>query len=128
NPGEGEMHALERPTHPRAQPSGRMLERIDQLLRAVVAFPPLADAAIDDLLQMIAAGKRANVISADPRARVAAHEHAGQLAHLIDIIARLPFRRGAIENFTRRRQTIHGAGDDAAAVALLAHDAEVAEL
>ena len=37
--------------------------------RALVALPALADAAIDDLLQVIAAGEVADVAGADPRLR-----------------------------------------------------------
>ena len=53
---------------------------------------------------------------------------AEQLPDLVDVVARLPLRRGAGEDVARRRQRVHRPRGDAAPVALLADDAEVAEL
>ena len=46
---------LQRAQHAGLQRAGRVAQRVDQLVGALVALPPLADAAVDDLLQMIAA-------------------------------------------------------------------------
>ena len=83
---------------------------------------------MDDLLQMIAARQAANVRGADPRAGVALRQHAQQLSDLIHVVARLPLRRGAREQLARRGERVHRAGRDAAPIALLPDDAEVAEL
>src|SRR5213080_1527912 len=69
--GEGEVYAFKRPEHARSKRRGRGLERRDHLVGALVAFPPLADAAVDDLLQMIRARQRANVARGNACARVA---------------------------------------------------------
>ena len=60
--------------------------------------------------------------------RVALDQHPEQLPDLIHVVARLPLRRGAGEDVARRRQRVHRPRGDAAAVALLLDDAEVAEL
>ena len=70
----------------------------------------------------------ANLGGAHAHPRVALDQHAQQLADLIDVVARLPARHGAREDVARRGQRIHRARGDAAAVALLPDDAEVAEL
>ena len=93
--GEGEVHALQRPQHAGLQRSGRIAQGLDQLVGALVALPPLADAAVDDLLQVIAAREPADLVGADPRPRVALHQHAQQLPHLVHVVARLPLRGGA---------------------------------
>ena len=73
----------------------RSAQRLDQLVGALVALAPLADAAVDDLLQVIAAGEAADLARADARPRVALDQHPQQLPDLIHVVARLPLRRGA---------------------------------
>ena len=106
----------------------RVAQRVDQLVGALVALAALAEAAIDDLLEVIAAREEPHVRRADARPRVALDQHAQQLADLIDVVARLPLRRGSGQDVARRRQRVHRPRGDAAAIALLLHDAEVAEL
>ena len=106
----------------------RRRQRLDQLIRALVAFAALADAAVDDLFQMIAAGQRAHLGRADPRVRIAFDQHPEQLPDLIDIVSRLPLRRGAGEDVARRHQRVQGPRGDATPVALLPDDAEIAKL
>ena len=48
--------------------AGGLRERVDQLVGALVPLPPLADAAVDDLLQVIAAREPADLVGANPRA------------------------------------------------------------
>src|SRR4030095_11284064 len=59
NAGEGQMHLLQAAKHSALQPWWRRVERVDQLARILIALPPLTDAAMDDLFQMIAAPQRA---------------------------------------------------------------------
>ncbi len=126
--GEREVHAPEAPDRAALLEHRRVPERVDQLVGALVALAPFADAAVDDLLQMVAAREPADLRRADADVRVALHEHAEQLADLVDVVARLPLRHRAREDVARRGHRVHGARRDAAAVALVAHDAEVAEL
>jgi hypothetical protein len=54
DPGEREVHALQRAQRPRLRRSGPVAQGLDQLVGGLVPLPPLADAAMDDLLQAIA--------------------------------------------------------------------------
>jgi hypothetical protein len=126
--GEGDVDALEaaqRTDRERRRPGG---ERLDQFVGALVSLPPLADAAIHNLFQVIGARQAANLVRPNPRVRVSLDQHAQQLPHLIDIVARLPARYGAREDVARRRQRVHRARGDASPIALLPHDAEIPEL
>ena len=108
--------------------AGGLRQRLDQLVGALVALAPLADAAIDDLLQMIGAGSLRTSGARTRALRVALDQHAQQLPDLIHIVSRLPLRRGAGEDVAGRHQRIQRARGDAALIVLLADDAEVAEL
>ena len=77
---------------PHVEPAGSMGERLDQLVGALVALAPLADAAVDDLLQVVAARKTPDLAGANPRARVPFHQHPQELPDLIHVVARLPLR------------------------------------
>src|SRR5439155_17036492 len=126
--GEGEVHALQRPQHADLQRSGRVAERLDQLVGALVPLPPLAEAAVDDLLEVIAARETADLGRADPHLRVALDQHPEELAHLVDVVTRLPLGNRARENVAGGRQRVHGARGDPSPVALLPDDPEIAEL
>src|SRR4029450_10864327 len=69
-----------------------------------------------------------DVMRAEPRPRIALDQHAEELPDLIDIVAPLPPWRGPRQQIARRGQRVHGVRRDAALVALLSNDAEVAEL
>src|SRR4029453_2499862 len=125
---EGQVHTLERTEHARRQRRWRIAQRVDELVCALVALAPFAEAAVNDLLQVIAAGQAANIRRADACAGVPLDEHADQLSDLIDVVARLPFRRRPSEDVACRGKQVHGAGGDTAPIALLLDDAEVAEL
>ena len=107
----------------------RIAQRLDHLVGALVALAALADAAVDDLLQVIAAARgresrrRASRTRASPLISMPS-----SWPDLVDIVARLPLRHRAREDVARRGQRVHRARGDAAPVALLADDAEVAEL
>ena len=67
--GEREVHALQRPQHAGLQRGGRVAQGLDQLVGALVALAPLADAAVDDLLEVVAAGQPADLVRCRMRAR-----------------------------------------------------------
>ena len=125
---EGEVHALERPQHARLERGRRVAQGLDELVRAQVAFPPLAQAAVDDLLEVVAAGQAPDLLGGHAHPRVALDQHAQQLADLVDVVARLPLGRGAVEDLAGGGERVARAGAAAPRVALLAHDPEVAEL
>ena len=127
--GEGEVHPLERLQRAHVERGRRRPQRFDQLVGALVALAALADAAVDDLLQMIAAGQPAHVAGAEAHARIALDQHAQQLSDLIHVVARLPLRRRAGEDVARCGERVESCrAVIAAMIALLANDAEVAEL
>src|SRR5262249_17725586 len=126
--GERQMHAVQRSDHTCLQHSGRMLQRVDQFFRAFESLPPLANAAMDDFLEMIAAREMTHLARADTRARVALDQDPQQLPDLVDVVSRLPFRPLTIDDVAGRVERVQGANRDAAAVALLPRDAEVAKL
>src|SRR5258706_16172236 len=98
-----------------------MTQGVDQLLRALVALAAFTDAAMDDLLEMIATGQPRHVARAEARAGVASHQHAEELPDLIDVVARLPLGSDAGQDVARRGHRVHRPSGDAAMVALLAH-------
>jgi len=126
--GEGHVHAPQRAQHAGLERRRARAQRVDHLVGALVALAPLADAAVDDLLQLIAAAQAADVVGAHAAARVSLHQHPEQLPHLVDVVARLPLGRRARQQIARRGHPVHRVRGDAARVALLADDAEVAEL
>ena len=68
--GEREVHALQRLHRADSHRRRRLLQRLDQLVGALVALAALADAAIDDLLQLIAARETPHLAGAHaPAAR-----------------------------------------------------------
>ena len=126
--GEGHVRALERAQAPDLERGGRMGERVDQLRGALVALAALADAAVDDLLQVVGAAEAAHFAGADAGRGASLHEHSEQLADLVDVVARLPLGGHAREDVARNAPRVQRARGDAAPVALVADDAEVAEL
>ena len=106
----------------------RVGKRVDQLVRAFVSLPTLADAAIDDLFQVIAAREGANLRRANACVRVTFDQHPQQLAHLVHIVTRLPLGSSPIEDVAGSHVRVQGARRHTAPIALLPDDAEVAEL
>jgi chromate transporter len=126
--GEGHVRPLERLPHPRLQRGRPLAERLDQLVRALVPLPPLADAPVDDLLQVVAARQPPDLGGADPLARVPFHQHAQELAHLIHVVARLPLGDGALDDVAGGGERVQHVGRRPPAVALLPDDPEVSQL
>ena len=108
--------------------AGRVFECVDHLIRALVALAALAQAAVHNFLQVIATLERSDIAGPHATAGIAEDQHAQQLPHLIHVVSRLPLRSRALEQVARRRHPVHRARGDAAGVALLPDDAEVAEL
>src|SRR5262249_26299395 len=121
-------HALERAQHAGPQGRRRVAQRVDQLIGALVALATLADAAIDDLLQVVAARETAHVAGAEALPGAALPQHADELTDLVHLRARPPLRHHPFEDLARRGEWIHRPGGGAAAIALRADDAEVPEL
>src|SRR5262249_32761404 len=69
--GEREVHALEGLQHACLQGRRRVLESLDELVGALVALAALADAAVDDLLQVVAARQAADLRRPQARPGVA---------------------------------------------------------
>jgi hypothetical protein len=63
--GEGEVGTFERAQRPGPQRDGAAAQRLDQHVGGLVALAPLAQAAVDDLLQLVAAAEQA-----DPEVRM----------------------------------------------------------
>ena len=125
---EGEMRSLERAQPPDLELRGGMGQRVDQFPGALVTLPALADAAIDDLLQVIGAAHAPDLAGANPGGRGSLHEHSQELPDLIDVVALLPLGSHAREDVARDAPGIQRQRGNAAPVALVAHDAEVSEL
>jgi len=125
---EGEVRSLQRAQHARLQRRWRIAQRVDHLVRALVAFPPLADAAVDDFLQVIRARQPAHFERTHARPRVSLDQHAEQLPDLIHVVSCLPLGDGAREDVARRGQRVHRARRDPAAIALLPDDPEISQL
>src|SRR5690606_9482322 len=129
DPGKGEVDALEAlETAAALEHFGPLAERLDQLVRALVPLAALADAAIDDLLQRIAAVEPLDLRQPDARPGVALDQHAQELTHLIHIVSRLPLGSRPGEDVARRHVGVERPRCDPAAIVLLPDDAEVAEL
>ena len=90
--------------------AGGLTQRLDQLVGALVALAALADAAVDDLLQMIAAREPAHVEVRIRSSALAFHQHAEQLPDLVHVVARLPLGHHAVEDLARCRERIHRSG------------------
>src|SRR4029450_1744051 len=91
-------------------------------------LPSPRDAARDDLLQVIAAGEMANLPGAESRSRRPLDQDAEELPDLVHVVSRLPFRHDARDDVARRRARIQRPRGNAASIALLPYDPEVAQL
>src|SRR5262245_14766285 len=83
---------------------------------------------MNDLFQMIATTQRAHVAGTERAVRIAAQQHGDQLAHLVDVVALLPFAHLAPCDLRRRAEWIEGISGDAAAAGLVGSDAKIAQL
>src|SRR5262249_11372809 len=125
---EREVRAPEAAQNTRREGGGTRLQRLDELVRVLIALATPVDAAMHDLLQVIAAGGGADLARAHARPRVPLDEHREQLAHLVDVVARLPLRSASRDDLAGSHVRIERVGRDAAPLALVADDAEVPEL
>src|SRR5262245_5611236 len=128
DPGECEVRALQAAQDPGRERGGRVLEGLDELVGVLVALASLPDAAMHDLLQMIAAAQRADLARADAGLRVPLHEHRQELPDLVDIVARLPLGGLAVDELAGRHVGVERARHDPLSLALIPDDAEIAQL
>src|SRR4029453_15980953 len=92
----------------------RAAEGLDQLPGALVALATLADAAVNDLLELVAAGELRDLGGWDPSGPVPLDEHPEELSDLIDVVARLPLGDEPRGDLARRHVGVEGAGGGAA--------------
>src|SRR5262249_30462903 len=90
--------------------------------------PALADAPVDDLLQVVAAPELADLFGAQARPRVALDEHSHELAHLVHVVPRLPLGRRALQDVARGRQPSQDARPASSRVDVVPDDPEVSTL
>jgi hypothetical protein len=128
NASEREMDALERSEHSCLQRRRRIPKRFYHFFGALVTLTTLADAAMNNLLQVIAAWQSPHIVGPDALRRITPDQHPDKLSHLIHVVACLPLGDCPRQDVAWRRHRVHGVRGDAAAIALLANDAEVAKL
>src|SRR5690242_21711533 len=63
-----------------------LTERVDQLARGLVALAPRAEAAVDDLLEMVAAREAPHVLAPHRGGDVAAEQHRRDESDLVDVV------------------------------------------
>src|SRR5262249_53035440 len=128
DPGEGEVNPSERPQRAGAQPGRRPAEGLDQLAGALVPLAALADAPVDDLLQLVAAREVATLGRADPGPCIALHEHPQELPDLVDVVTGLPLRNESSRDLARGHAWIEGARPLGSSIADRTDDPEIPEL
>src|SRR6266851_3696565 len=126
--GEGEPLSPETLDAAYRQLLRTMPQGSNELAGGLVAAAAGAQAAVNDLLQVVAAGKATNVATAHGTRDVAAQQHRRQLADLIDVVALLPLPDPSPRDLRRRVEEVEGIGGDTPAIALMPGDAEVAQL
>src|SRR5881628_632767 len=82
---------------------------------------------MNDLFQVVAAGKSSDVPAPHGAMDVAPEQHRNQLAHLIDVIALLPLAYLAPGNLGRCSQRVEGIGGHAATAHLVSRDSEITQ-
>ena len=107
---------------------GTLAEGSDQLARRFVAFLARAQAAMNDLFQVVAAGQPSDVAAPHGAVDVAPEQHRDQLAHLIDVIALLPFPYLPPGDLGRRAHEVEGIGGHAVTARLVRRDPEIPQL
>src|SRR6267378_7102123 len=100
----------------------------NELACRLVATAASPQAAVNDLLQVVAAGKAPHVATAHGTRDVTAEQHGRELTDLIDVVALLPAPDPSPGDLRRRVEQVEGVGGDALAIPLVPGDAEVAEL
>ena len=100
----------------------------DQLARRLVALAAHAEAAMDDLFQMIAARETPHIAAAHRTHDVAAQKHGRDQADLINVVSLLPASHPSPGYFSRRVENVERVRGDAPRASLVHRDAEVAKL
>src|SRR6267142_5587774 len=105
-----------------------MPQRGNELASSFVALAAAPQTAVNDFLQMIAAGKAADVATAHGTRDVAAQQHRRELADLIDVVALLPPPHPSPRDLRRRVEQVEGVGGDPLAIPLVPGNAEIPQL
>src|SRR6202048_953019 len=105
-----------------------MPQRGDKLTRRFVPLSPRAETAVDDFLEMIAAGKTAHVATAHRAHGVAAQHHRRDQPHLVDVVALLPAANSSPRDLRWHIEHVERIRCDATLTALVRRDTEVAKL
>src|SRR3989454_12834467 len=87
---ERQVFARETPHATESRLLAWVRERRNQLARGLVALAANAQAAVNDLLQVITAGQRADIAAANRAGDVTTQEHYGNQPDLVDVVAWLP--------------------------------------
>src|SRR5437899_8287089 len=120
------------PARPRTRPSRGswrgVRERRHQLARGLVALAANAQAAVNDLLQVITAGQRADIAAANRAGDVTTQEHYGNQPDLVDVVALLPASHPPPCDLVWYVEQVERIGGDAATAELVCRDPKVAEL
>src|SRR6476469_7537308 len=126
----GERDAL--PLQARHAAEARLLRRLPeggyQLARRLVALAARAEAAVDHLLEVVAAGEVADVLAQHRARDVAAEQHRGEEPDLIDVVALLPAPHPSPGDPIRDVEQVEGVRRPPAPADLMRRDAEVAQL
>ncbi len=126
--GEGDALALETGDPPAMRLLWPMMQRRDQLAGGFVSLAARAEAAIDDFLEMIAAGEATHIATAHLISDVATQQHRGDQSDLVNVVALLPATHASPGDLRRRVERVECVGGDAAVALLVRRDAEVAKL
>src|SRR2546422_5858079 len=87
---ERQVFARETPHATESRLLAWVRERRNQLARGLVALAANAQAAVNDLLQVITAGQRADIAAANRAGDVTTKEHHSNQPDLVDVVALLP--------------------------------------
>jgi len=105
-----------------------MAQRRNELAGGLVAPAAAPETAVNDFLEMIAAGKPAHITAAHRTRDITAEQHRRELADLIDVVPLLPSPDPPPRDLRRCVERVEGVGGDTMAIALVPGDAEVPEL
>src|SRR2546430_15310310 len=87
-----------------------LAQRGDQLARRRIPLAARSEAAVDHLLEMIAAWEPAHVLAAHRGLDVAVQQQSGEESDLVDVVALLPSAHSAPRDFVRCVKEIEGVG------------------
>src|SRR2546426_12442134 len=125
---ERQVFARETPHATESRLLAWVRERRNQLARGLVALAANAQAAVNDLLQVITAGQRADIAAANRAGDVTTKEHHSNQPDLVDVVALLPASHPPPCDLVWYVEQVERIGGDAATAELGCRDPKVAEL